>query len=96
MAGGESESPGHVSVQVARRPALIWNLTLGDLQAALKALSHCPRLRGSLPGPVRKNIGFGLTVLRKEIFVFREQKIIRIHDLPTRNSNEWLVLTDLW
>ncbi len=27
----------------------VWNITLGGLRGALKALSHCPPLQGSRP-----------------------------------------------
>jgi hypothetical protein len=57
--GGETGSRGHLSVQVACRPRRSPTSPLGGLRGALKALSHCPRLEGSRPEPVRKNVGLG-------------------------------------
>jgi len=72
--GGETGSRGHVSVQVVCRPGQSrtpprW------LAGALKALSHCPRLEGSRPEPVQKNVGLGLTInfnLPEELQILKE------------------------
>ena len=36
------------------------------LAGALKALSHCPRLEGSRPEPVQKNVGLGLIHIKPQ------------------------------
>ena len=56
----ETESRGHPSTAVALRPPAHVTSPSGGCGVALKALSHCPRLWGSLASRVKNNVGLGL------------------------------------